>query len=237
MGWVTNAPMAMDSHRGSGGSDSGHSDRGTSERALGHVMPDKIDGVGIGAVVAGTIFVYSGITGRSVLASIQAMITGKAPSSVPNTAQIAGQDSGSVSAGTTAAISPSGMANPIGKGLVRGRTDEGVDFSGAGDLYAMGPGVIENVYSNWPGGVYILLHLDSGQYIYYAENITPSVTKGQRVTAGQKIGHANGSSPFIEIGFGTSVPGVAAASSHYTEGEVTAEGQQMASLLTSLGAP
>jgi murein DD-endopeptidase MepM/ murein hydrolase activator NlpD len=201
----------------------------------------KIDGVAIGSVVAGTAFVYSGLTGRSLLASIQAIITGKAPSSVPVANPITGQDSSnSTATGSSAAqsFSASGLTNPIGPGAHRGRIDEGVDFSGDFNLYAMGPGIITEVSgSGWPGGIFINLKMDNGQDIYYAENITPMVHVGQKVQGGDLIGHAHNTFPFIEIGFGTGANQTAAASSHYTEGQATAEGQQMAALLTSLGAP
>lgn len=93
--------------------------------------------------------------------------------------------------------------NPIGKGLVIGRTDQGVDFSGAGPLYALGAGQIVNVYnSGWPGGTFIALKLDgTNQYVYYAEDIAPAVQVGQRVTSGQIIGHATGGGSGIEIGW------------------------------------
>lgn len=198
----------------------------------------------VGSVVVGTVFLYSGLTGRSILASIQAVITGKAPSTVPVANPIAGQESapatGNAATGSPAAqaFNASGLTNPIGPGAVRGRIDEGVDFSGNFTLYAMGPGVITEVSgSGWPGGIFINLKMDTGQDIYYAENISPAVSVGQRVKGGDLIGHAHNAFPFIEIGFGTGAPQTAAASSHYSEGQATAEGQQMASLLTSLGAP
>lgn len=133
-----------------------------------------------------------------------------------------------------------GYVNPIGPGLTLGRIDEGVDFAGSGPLFALGDGTIRNVYdAGWPGGVYILLHLEGagqlqGRYVYYAENIAPTVGVGQRVTAGQEIGRARGFYPFIEIGWGTSVPGLAAAHGHYTEGVPTPEGRSFMTLLDSL---
>ena len=134
-----------------------------------------------------------------------------------------------------------GYVNPIGPGLTLGRIDEGVDFAGAGPLYALGDGQILSVGgSGWPGGIYILLRLDGagalrGRYVYYAENIAPSVAAGQRVTAGQEIGRARGWYPFIEIGWGTATPGVAAAAWHYTEGVPTPEGRSFMALLDTLG--
>src|SRR5215831_10994669 len=69
----------------------------------------------------------------------------------------------------------------------------GVDYGGSGPLYALGSGVITSTRnSGWPGGAFIGLHLDSGQYVYYAEDITPHVHVGQRVSAGQLVGTATG---------------------------------------------
>jgi murein DD-endopeptidase MepM/ murein hydrolase activator NlpD len=126
--------------------------------------------------------------------------------------------------------------NPIGRSLHIGRIDEGVDFSGAGPLYAMADGVIKGVYdAGWPGGVYILLHMDDGKDVYYAENIAPSVKSGQRVKAGQQIGYARGQYPYVEVGWGTGTEGQALASGHYKEGQQTNEGKDFAALLNTLG--
>lgn len=96
--------------------------------------------------------------------------------------------------------------DPLSPGLGSGRIDMGVDYTGSGPLYALDDGTITSISnSGWPGGTFIGLHLDTpvdGQsYIYYAENIAPNVNIGQRVKAGQTIGFARGTSPFIEIGF------------------------------------
>lgn len=96
--------------------------------------------------------------------------------------------------------------NPLSPGLQSGRVDMGVDYTGSGNLFAMGDGEIVNTKnSEWPGGTFIGLKLDQPiqgqQFVYYAENITPKVKVGQRVKAGQVIGHANGTYPYIEIGF------------------------------------
>lgn len=96
--------------------------------------------------------------------------------------------------------------NPLSPGLQSGRIDQGVDYTGSGNLMAIGSGVIVNTTNTgWPGGTFIGLKLDNpinGQaYVYYAENITPKVKVGDRVNAGQVIGFANGSYPYTEIGF------------------------------------
>lgn len=142
------------------------------------------------------------------------------------------------------------FVNPIGPGLVPGRVDMGVDYSGTGPLYALGAGTITSTKnSGWPGGTFIGLKLDgSNQYIYYAENIIPHVTVGQHVNAGQLIGTAVGTSPFIEVGF-AAPPGtgnaMAAASGQNAAGLAAGDpgafptgwGVAMSNLIQSLGGP
>jgi hypothetical protein len=136
--------------------------------------------------------------------------------------------------------------NPIGQGLTLGRTDMGVDYSGKGPLYALGSGTITNVYnSGWPPygpkAAFIELHLDqgpyAGKYVYYAENIIPTVHVGEQVKAGQLVGTAVGTYPYIEVGWGAGKGGetLAAATTGYTEGQVTAAGQSFKNFITSLG--
>lgn len=138
------------------------------------------------------------------------------------------------------------FVNPIGKGLKPGRVDMGVDYTGHGPLYAMGSGTITSVKNaGWPGGTFIGLHLDTGQFMYYAENIIPHVHLGQRVHAGQLVGTAVGTYPFVEIGWAAS-PGTgqtlaAQAGQAATGGDPgarpTAYGVNMSNLIKSLGGP
>lgn len=141
---------------------------------------------------------------------------------------------------------PGGYVNPIGKGLKSARVDMGVDYTGHGSLYAMGSGTIVNVKNaGWPGGTFIGLHLDTGQFMYYAENIIPHVHKGQRVTAGQLVGTAVGTYPFVEVGW-AAAPGtgqtLAAQAGQAAKGSdpganPTAYGVNMSNLIKSLGGP
>jgi murein DD-endopeptidase MepM/ murein hydrolase activator NlpD len=140
----------------------------------------------------------------------------------------------------------SAFKNPIGKGLSPERIDQGVDYGGSGPLYALGSGTVSNVYnSGWPGGTFLTIHLDSGQYIYYAEDIAPLVSVGQKVTAGQHIANATGGSSGIEVGWaappGTGESAAMAAgqaSPTGDPGEVsTAFGELMSKLIASLGGP
>lgn len=138
------------------------------------------------------------------------------------------------------------FVNPIGKGLKPSRVDMGVDYTGHGPLYALGSGTITNIYnSGWPGKVFIGLHLDTGQFMYYAENIIPHVHKGQRVQAGQLVGTAVGTYPFVEVGW-AAAPGtgetLAAKHGQAAKGSDPGEfptgyGVNMSRLIQSLGGP
>jgi hypothetical protein len=141
-----------------------------------------------------------------------------------------------------------GLVNPIGPGAGPARIDMGVDYTGAFDVYALGAGTIRNVYnSGWPGGTFIDIQLNppyGSGYWYSAENIAPSVSVGQGVSAGQKIGHARGSYPFTEFGWATGQGGqTAAARDHQipTSGDPgawsTAWGVAASQLIHSLGGP
>jgi LysM repeat protein len=113
------------------------------------------------------------------------------------------------------AASPEHYVNPIGPGLTPGRVDMGVDYGGAGPVYALGDGTITSLYnSGWPGGAFIGLRLsDSGRYVYYAEDISPAVQVGQTVTAGQVLGQATGGG--IEVGW-AAPPGTGQTMADYT---------------------
>src|SRR5258708_10547615 len=98
-----------------------------------------------------------------------------------------------------------GYANPLRavQGLTAERIDQGVDYSGSGDIYALGPGTIENVYNaGWPGGAFISERLSGGPYAglysYAAENISPAVAVGQPVDDATVIGRVTGG---IETGW------------------------------------
>lgn len=102
--------------------------------------------------------------------------------------------------------------------------------------------------SGWAGGRFIGLKLDNGQYVYYAENVIPHVTVGQRVTAGQLVATAVGTYPYVEVGW-AAAPGTgqtaAAAAGQSKLGELqgdpgkypTGFGVSMSQLIASLGGP
>lgn len=73
-------------------------------------MAEKINGMALGSMAAGTILIYSGITGRSALASLYSIVSGKNPKDVAKTLSISGQESataGSSNSGGSAGSSPS----------------------------------------------------------------------------------------------------------------------------------
>lgn len=50
----------------------------------------RIDGVSLGAVFAGSLFVYAGLTGKSVPAAVQAIVQGRSPATAPQSQPITG---------------------------------------------------------------------------------------------------------------------------------------------------
>jgi murein DD-endopeptidase MepM/ murein hydrolase activator NlpD len=122
--------------------------------------------------------------------------------------------------------------------LFVGRVDQGVDFTGAGPIVAIGDAlVLKTGAPGWPeeGGVLYEL-LDGplkGAVIFVYEGVDPTVQPGQRVSAGDQIAtfRPGGS---IEMGLADSA-GVPLSHAEYFEGKVTQSGLQMLSLLQSLG--
>ena len=93
-------------------------------------------------------------------------------------------------------------------GLSPERADEGVDFSGAGPVYAIGAGVVTQAQGDnggWPGGGWITYLLTDGpavgEVVYLAEDVTPAVQIGQKVTPQTVIGHMYEGSDGIETGW------------------------------------
>ena len=130
--------------------------------------------------------------------------------------------------------------NPFGlsTGLVTGRIDQGVDFTGTGAIVAIGDAKVLQVGApGWPeeGGVLYQL-LDGplkGETIFVYEGVDAAVQPGQTVKAGEQIAtfRPGGS---IEIGFADAA-GTPLSHAEYYEGKVTQSGLEMFSLLQALG--
>ncbi len=92
--------------------------------------------------------------------------------------------------------------------LVPERIDMGVDFAGAGPVYALGDGVVTSATddsSGWPGGGWITYRLtdgpDVGLIVYLAEDVTSTVQVGQQVTPDTVIGNMYNGGDGIETGW------------------------------------
>ena len=85
--------------------------------------------------------------------------------------------------------------------------DQGVDFSGAGPVYAIGPGrvTVVTTSSGWPGGgavAYTFLSGEkAGQSVYFVENIAPKVKPGQLVDSSVVIATMRNAYPYTESGW------------------------------------
>ena len=130
--------------------------------------------------------------------------------------------------------------NPFGlsSNLVTGRVDQGVDFTGAGPIVAIGNAKILSVGApGWPEGGGVLYQLLDGplkgQVVFVYEGVDATVQAGQTVSAGAQIAtfRPGGS---IETGFADAA-GVPLSHAEYYEGKVTAYGLQMLSLLQAIG--
>jgi hypothetical protein len=127
--------------------------------------------------------------------------------------------------------------------LKAGRIDQGVDYSGSGPVYALGTGTVLNRFNKgWPGGAFISYRLADGPakgyVVYVAENVTPRVSRGQRVTTHTVIGTLHNAYPNMEIGWSAKAgTGFAWCHRGYVEGHSTVCGLNMNKLLVVLGAP
>ena len=138
-----------------------------------------------------------------------------------------------------------GYLNPMRglTSLVPQEIDQGVDYCGSGPIYALGNGVVKNVYSNqWPSGVFISYQLSDGpakgHYVYVAENVTPEVRVGEALTPSSEIGVLNDAKTCLETGWADppATPERAAGHVEYNGKNSTAYGLNFSALLQKLGA-
>jgi murein DD-endopeptidase MepM/ murein hydrolase activator NlpD len=148
-------------------------------------------------------------------------------------------------------VSGAGYLDPLRgvSGLIPERIDEGVDFFGSGQIYALGDAVITNASSNsgWPGGGWITYQLtdgpDAGLMVYVAEDVTPTVQVGQHVSSSTVIADMFAGASGIETGW-AQPSGVSAESELPEAGGIgaggpfpTRVGVSFDEVLMSLGVP
>jgi hypothetical protein len=110
----------------------------------------------------------------------------------------------------TATATTDGYANPLRavSNLVPQRIDMGVDFAGAGPVYALGDAVITKAQGDdagWPGGGWITYRITGGPAaglsVYLAEDVRPTVRVGQKVTSSTVIANMSNNGDGIEFGW------------------------------------
>jgi hypothetical protein len=151
-----------------------------------------------------------------------------------------------------AASAAAAYANPLRavSGLIAERIDMGVDFGGAGPVYALGDAVITGAIADdagWPGGGWITYRMTSGPAkglsVYLAEDVTPDVHVGAVVTARTVIATMFNGGAGIEFGWaqpdgGSAESQLAAAGAISGDGPFPSEvGLNFEELLQSLGVP
>jgi len=133
------------------------------------------------------------------------------PPSVPVSNTDAGGSDAGGGAGSCGSIGT--YQNPFRNvsGLQDAGIDAGVDFSGEGDVYAIGSGTVVSASdsSSWVGGHAIAYKLSDGpaqgKTIYVAENcpVNSSLSVGSQVTSDTVVCHMHNAYPYIETGWAT----------------------------------
>lgn len=183
--------------------------------------------LGFGSVLVAGLLLTSAIRNRG-LGEVLHGVTSHNPETVAKTLGASGS--------TTA-------NSKIFEGFRKGRTDQGVDFSSTPGTPIRTPyksrilGILSNWYRGQPFVWYEILEGPlTGRYEYVAEQIKPTVKKGQVLEAGQQIGVYAPSGTGIERGFATSSgQTLAMATTGYREGQETAAGREYLELVVGEG--
>lgn len=72
-------------------------------------MASSLDGVSVGVMAAGAVFLYAGIKGYSIPATLQDIITGKSPASQPEAKPVTGSTGTTSGGGTILGVQPSAL--------------------------------------------------------------------------------------------------------------------------------
>jgi hypothetical protein len=162
-----------------------------------------------------------------------------------------GTTSGSISSSSSScgSSSPGTYKNPFRdvKNIYGNRADQGVDYDGDGNVYAIGNGKIHQIYQNWylaePFMSYELTDGPAqGKIVYVAECITisPGMTVGTSVTPDTVIAVMNNTAcrNGIESGWGqNNMTARAMAAGCWNEPFISVYGLNFSNLIKSLGGP
>ena len=155
------------------------------------------------------------------------------------------QSSSSASSGSTPQATAGAYQNPVPQATRWGRTDQGVDVdaSPGSPVVSIGDAKVIGIIPGWyDGQPYVWTQLlsgpEAGKYVYYAEQLIPSVQAGDTVSAGQQIGTVAQTGTGLEIGYALSSGETLARSlGDYTEGIATSAGAAFRKLLADSGVP
>ena len=126
--------------------------------------------------------------------------------------------------------------------LVPQEIDQGDDYCGAGPIYALGDGTVLNLRdASWPSDGFISYRLSdgpaAGHVVYVAENVTPTVAIGERVTPATVVGVLHDAKTCLETGWArdSGPAGFAAGFLQFNGKNSTAFGLNFSALLQTLG--
>lgn len=157
-------------------------------------MAGKINGVALTAVGAGILFAYSAVRGKSIVASVQALVQGKSPAALPQanpitdtTAQLA--DASSSSPGSSSSGSSSGggsqVANTGSNESILKATAATFGWTGAEWTALYNVEMAEAGFSltakNPSSGAYGMAQFINGPSEYYQYGGNPNTASGQSI--------------------------------------------------------
>ena len=214
--------------------------------ALVHGHYDGVATAGIAATSAG--YLVARANGEVDAFSARAIAVSDNASKVAFGATVSGVASAVATGGYYLALDLTprqGYYNPLRAltSLVPQEIDQGVDYCGSGPIYALGDGVVTNLYDpSWPSGVFISYRLSdgpaAGHVVYIAENVTPAVSIGERVNPGTVVGVLHDAKTCLETGWArdSGRAGYAAGFAQFNGKNSTAYGLNFSALLDVLGA-
>lgn len=143
-----------------------------------------VDGAGLGAVLAGSVFLYAGIRGKTVLGSLQAVVQGKSPSTAAAANQIGPGDSAGTPGGTSgnsgAAPSTSNAQQALQQAAAQFGWGSGAEWQALQHVEMQEAGF--NIHAKNPSsGAYGMAQFINGPSEYYTYGGNPDTAGGQAI--------------------------------------------------------